>query len=99
MKKTLLAAVSISVAAFAYANTKPSDSSELVNQQCKISAEAVSTLKGLRYGNTSIRKDVSTLINANLKTPENRDLAQKTLNLMVDDKSSDVRSLEGKYCS
>ena len=99
MKKTLLAAVSISVAAFAYANTKPSDSSEFVNQQCKISAEAVSTLKGLRYGNTSIRKDVSTLINASLKTPENRDLAQKTLNLMVDDKSSDVRSLEGKYCS
>ncbi len=99
MKKTLLAAVSISVAAFAYANTKPSDSSELVNQQCKISAEAVSTLKGLRYGNTSIRKDVSTLINASLKTPENRDLAQRTLNLMVDDKSSDVRSLEGKYCS
>ncbi len=99
MKKALLAAVSISVAAFAYANTKPSDSSELVNQQCKISAEAVSTLKGLRYGNTSIRKDVSTLINASLKTPENRDLAQKTLNLMVDDKSSDVRSLEGKYCS
>lgn len=98
MKKTLLAAVSISVAAFAYANTKPSDSSELVNQQCKISAEAVSTLKGLRYGNTSIRKDVSTLINASLKTPENRELAQKTLNLMVDDKSSDVRSLEGKYC-
>ncbi|MBU3582206.1 hypothetical protein ICN19_09310 [Polynucleobacter sp. AP-Capit-er-40B-B4] len=99
MKKTLLAAVSISVAAFAYANTKPSDSSELVNQQCKISAEAVSTLKGLRYGNTSIRKDVSTLINTSLKTPENRDIAQKTLNLMVDDKSSDVRSLEGKYCS
>ena len=99
MKKTLLAAVSISVAAFAYANTQLSDSSELINQQCKISAEAVSTLKGLRYGNTSIRKDVSTLINASLKTPENRDLAQKTLNLMVDDKSSDVRSLEGKYCS
>ncbi|MBU3566015.1 hypothetical protein [Polynucleobacter sp. MWH-HuK1] len=99
MKKTLLAAVSISVAAFAYANTKPSDSSELMNQQCKISAEAVSTLKGLRYGNTSIRKDVSTLINASLKTPENRDLAQKTLNLMVDDKLSDVRSLESKYCS
>ena len=99
MKKTLLAAVSISVAAFAYENTKPSDYSELVNQQCKISAEAVSTLKGLRYGNTSIRKDVSTLINTSLKTPENRDLAQKTLNLMVDDKSSDVRSLEGKYCS
>jgi len=99
MKKTLLAVVSISVAAFAYANTKPSDSSELIHQQCKISAEAVSTLKGLRYGNTSIRKDVSTLINASLKTSENRDLAQKTLNLMVDEKTSDVRSLEGKYCS
>jgi hypothetical protein len=99
MKKTLLAAVSISIAAFAYANTKPSDSSELINQQCKISAEAVATLKGLRYGNTSIRKDVSTLINSSLKMPENRDLAQKTLNLMVDDKTSDVRSLEGKYCS
>ncbi|MBU3539328.1 hypothetical protein [Polynucleobacter sp. UK-Gri1-W3] len=99
MKKTLLAAVSISVAAFAYANTQPSDSSELINQQCKISAEAVSTLKGLRYGNTSIRKDVSSLINASLKTQENRDLAQKTLNLMVDDKTTDTRSLEGKYCS
>ena len=99
MKKTLLAVVSISVAAFAYANTQLSDSSELINQQCKLSAEAVSTLKSLRYGNTSIRKDVSTLINASLKTPENRDLAQKTLNLMVDDKVSDVSSLEGKYCS
>jgi hypothetical protein len=99
MKKTLLAVATISVAAFAYANTSPSDSSELVHQQCKISAEAVSTLKGLRYGNTSIRKDVSTLINASLKTPENRDLAQKTLNLMVDDKTTDVRDLEGKYCS
>ncbi|MBU3562941.1 MULTISPECIES: hypothetical protein [unclassified Polynucleobacter] len=99
MKKTLLAAVTISVAAFAYANTSPSDSSELVNQQCKISAEAVSTLKGLRYGNTAIRKDVSTLINASLKTPENRELAQKTLNLMVDDKTADTRGLEGKYCS
>jgi hypothetical protein len=99
MKKTLLAAVSISVAALAYANTKQSDSSELVNQYCKISAEAVATLKGLRYGNTLIRKDVSALINASLKTPENRDLAQKTLNLMVDDKSTDVRSLEGKHCS
>ncbi|WP_114636892.1 hypothetical protein [Polynucleobacter necessarius] len=99
MKKTLLAAVSISVAAFAYANTQVSDSSELINQQCKLSAEAVSTLKSLRYGNTSIRKDVSTLINASLKTPENRDLAQKTLNLMVDDKTLDAGSLEGKYCS
>ena len=99
MKKTLLALVSISVAAFAYANTKPSDSSELVNQQCKISAEAVSTLKSLRYGNTSIRKDVSSLINTHLKTQENRDVAQKTLNLMVDDKSIDAATLEGKYCS
>jgi len=99
MKKTLLAVVSISVAAFAYANTKPSDSSELVNQQCKISAEAVSTLKGLRYGNTSIRKDVSSLINTHLKTQENRDTAQKALNLMVDDKAADVATLEGKYCS
>jgi len=99
MKKTLLALISISIAAFAYANTKPSDSSELVNQQCKISAEAVSTLKGLRYGNTSIRKDVSSLINTHLKTQENRDVAQKALNLMVDDKSTDIAILEGKYCS
>jgi hypothetical protein len=53
----------------------------------------------LRYGNTSIRKDVSTLINQSLKTPENREIAQKTLNLMVDDRVSDVRTLEGKYCS
>jgi hypothetical protein len=98
MKKTALAAVCISVAALAYANTG-TDSSELVTQQCRISAEAVSTLKGLRYGNTAIRKDVSSLINQSLKTPENRDLAQKTLNQMVDDKISDVRSIEGKYCS
>jgi hypothetical protein len=99
MKKTLIATVSISVAAFAYANTQMSDSSELVNQQCKISAEAVSTLKGLRYGNASIRKDVSSLINAHLKTQENRDVAQKTLNQMVDDKATDMAILEGKYCS
>jgi len=99
MKKTLLAVVSISVAAFAYANTQPSDSSELVNQQCKISAEAVTTLKGLRYGNASIRKDVSSLINTHLKTPENREVAQKALNRMVDDKSIDVATLESKYCS
>jgi hypothetical protein len=98
MKKTLLAVVSISVAAFAYANTV-SDSSALVNQQCKFSAEAVSTLKGLRYGNASIRKDVSTLINNHLKTQENRDLAQKALNLMVDDRSTNIATLEGKYCS
>jgi len=98
MKKTLLAVVSISVAAFAYANTV-SDSSALENQQCKISAEAVSTLKGLRYGNTSIKKDVSTLINAHLKTPENREVAQKALIMMIDDKSTDVGTLEGKYCS
>jgi hypothetical protein len=99
MKKTLIAVVSISVAAFAYAKSSATDSSALVLQQCKISAEAVSTLKGLRYGNTSIRKDVSTLINQSLKTPENREIAQKTLNLMVDDRISDVRTLEGKYCS
>jgi hypothetical protein len=98
MKKTLLAVATISVAAFAYANTT-SDSSALVNQQCKISAEAVSTLKGLRYGNTSIRKDVATLINHHLKTQENRDMAQKTLNQMVDDKTVDTSALEGKYCS
>ena len=98
MKKTLLAVVSISVAAFAYANTV-SDSSALVNQQCKISAEAVSTLKSLRYGNTSIKKDVSSLINAHLKAPENREVAQRALILMIDDKSTDVGTLEGKYCS
>ena len=98
MKNYLLAVVSISVAAIAYANTV-TDSSALVNQQCKISAEAVSTLKGLRYGNASIRKDVASLINHHLKTQENRDLAQKTLNLMVDDKTTDVAVLENKYCS
>lgn len=98
MKKTLLAVVSISVAALAYANTS-ADSAALVSQQCKISAEAVSTLKGLRYGNTSIRKDVTSLINQSLKTADNRELAQKTMNLMVDDKVSDARTLEGKYCS
>jgi len=99
MKKTLLAILTISIAALAYAQSSATDSSALVLQQCKISAEAVSTLKGLRYGNTSIRKDVSTLINQSLKTPENREIAQKTLNLMVDDSVSDVRTLEGKYCS
>ena len=99
MKKSLLAVVSISVAAFAYANTKSSDSSALVNQQCQISAQAVSTLKGLRYGNTSIKKDVSSLINNHLKMPENREVAQKALILMIDDKSTDVATLEGKYCS
>jgi hypothetical protein len=98
MKKTLLAVACISVAAFAYANNI-SDSNELVTQQCKISAEAVSTLKGLRYGNTSIRKDVASLINQSLKTPENRQTANKTLNQMVDDRVSDARTLEGKYCS
>jgi hypothetical protein len=98
MKKTLLAVATISIAAFAYANTT-SDSTALVNQQCKISAEAVSTLKGLRYGNTSIRKDVATLINHHLKTQENRDVAQKTMNQMVDDKTADASALEGRYCS
>ena len=98
MKKTLLAVVSISVAAFAYANTS-SDSSELLSQQCKISAEAVSTLKELRYGNTSIRKDVAGLINVNLKVQENKDAAQMTLNRMVDDRVNSASALEAKYCS
>jgi len=98
MKKILLAVASISVAAIAYANSS-TDSSALVLQQCKISAEAVSTLKELRYGNTAIRKDVISLINQSLKVPENRVIAQRTLNQMVDDKISDVRTLEGKYCS
>ena len=98
MKKTLLAVASISVAAFAYANTS-SDSSELVSQQCKISAEAVSTLKGLRYGNTSIRKDVVGLINLNLKVQENKEAAQMTLNRMVDDQVNSASALEAKYCS
>jgi hypothetical protein len=98
MKKTLLAIASISIAAFAYANTS-SDSSELVSQQCKISAEAVSTLKGLRYGNTSIRKDVVGLINVNLKVQENKDAAQVTLNRMVDDQVNTVLALEAKYCT
>jgi hypothetical protein len=53
----------------------------------------------LRYGNTSIRKDVATLINHHLKTQENRDMAQKTLNQMIDDKTVDAFALEGKYCS
>jgi hypothetical protein len=98
MKKTLLAIACILVAAIAYAQNV-SDSSELVTQQCKISAEAVATLKGLRYGNTAIRKDVASLIKQSLKTPKNREIANKTLNLMVDDKLSDMRSLEEKYCS
>ena len=98
MKKTLLAAVTIGVAAFAYANTS-SDSSALVSQQCKITAEAVSTLKALQYGNTSIRKDVASLIDRHLKTPENRQVAHKKLNMMVDEKSMDAGTLEVKYCS
>lgn len=73
MKKTLLATVTISVTAFAYASTS-SDSSALVSQQCKLSAEAASSLKSLQYGNTSIRKDVSSLIDRHLKTQENRDI-------------------------
>lgn len=99
MKKTLLAGATISLAAFAYASTSSSDSSALVSQQCKISAEAVSTLKGLQYGNTSIRKDVASLIDRHLKTPENKEAAYKKLNLMVDDKSSNAAALESKYCS
>jgi hypothetical protein len=53
----------------------------------------------LQYGNTSIRKDVAGLIDRHLKTPENRELAHKKLNLMVDDKSIDAGTLEVKYCS
>jgi hypothetical protein len=98
MKKTLLAITSISIAAFAYANSS-NDSTELLNQQCKISAEAVSTLKQLRYGNTSIRKDVAGLINVNLKVQENKEAAAQTLNLMVDDSTTTASALEAKYCS
>jgi hypothetical protein len=98
MKKTLLAITSISIAAFAYANSS-NDSAELLNQQCKISAEAVSTLKQLRYGNTSIRKDVASLINVNLKVQENKEAASQTLNLMVDDATTTASALEAKYCS
>jgi hypothetical protein len=98
MKKTLLAVASISIAALAYANSS-SDSSELVSQQCKISAEAVSTLKDLRYGNTSIRKDVAGLINLNLKAQENKEAAEVTLNRMVDDPVNSASALEAKYCS
>lgn len=98
MKKALLAIASISIAAFAYANSL-SDSSELVVQQCKISAEAVSTLKSLRYGNTSIRKDVAGLINVSLKSQENKDAAHLTLNQMVDDPIYSASALEAKYCS
>lgn len=98
MKKTLLAITSISIAAFAYANSS-NDSVELLNQQCKISAEAVSTLKQLRYGNTSIRKDVASLINVNLKVQENKEAAAQTLNLMVDDATTTASALEAKYCS
>jgi hypothetical protein len=98
MRKVLLVLISICIAAIAYANS-PSDSSELVNQQCKISAEAVSTLKGLRYGNTSIRKDVASLINGNLKSQENKEAAQQILNRMVDDQLNTASALEIKYCS
>lgn len=98
MKKTLLAVASISVAAFAYANTT-TDSSALINQQCKISAEAVSTLKGLRYGNTSIRKDVGSLINVSLKVQENKDAAWQTLSKMIDDQVISTTALEEKYCT
>jgi len=98
MKKTLIGIMSISIFAFAFANTSP-DSSELISQQCKLSAETVAMLKGLQYGNTSIRKDVGGLINTNLKAPENRENAQKAMNRMVDDKSRDTSTLEHKYCS
>ena len=98
MKKTLLTGVCISVVALAYANAI-SDSSALMAQQCKISAETVATLKNLQYGNTAIRKDVTSLISATLKVQDNRELAQKAMNLMVDDKAKDASTLEMKYCS
>ena len=98
MKKTLLAGVCISVAAFAYANTT-TDSSAVKSQQCKISAETVATLKNLQYGNTAIRKDVGSLIEATLKDQDNREVAQKAMNLMVDDKAKDPIVLEIKYCT
>jgi hypothetical protein len=53
----------------------------------------------LQYGNTSIRKDVASLIDRHLKTIENKELAYKKLNLMVDDKSNNAATLESKYCS
>ena len=98
MKKTLLAVTTISIAAFAYENTQ-TDSNQLIAQQCKISAEAVSTLKGLRYGNTAIRKDVGSLINVSLKVQENKEAAVQTLNQMIDDRLNGTTALEAKYCS
>jgi hypothetical protein len=71
----------------------------LIKQQCRISAQAVSTLKGLRYGNTSIRKDVSSLINVSLKDQENKDAAQLILSRMIDDQNVSTTTLEAKYCS
>ncbi len=98
MKKILLAGVCICVAAFAYANSTK-DSSALMAQQCKISAETVAALKTLQYGNTAIRKDVASLISTTLKVQDNREIAQKAMNLMVDDKAKDASTLEMKYCS
>jgi len=59
----------------------------------------VATLKNLQYGNTAIRKDVASLISATLKVQDNREVAQKAMNLMVDDKAKDASTLEMKYCS
>ena len=98
MKKTIIAIASISIAAYAYASTDK-DSSAMINQQCKISAEAVSSLKQMRYGNIAIRKDVTTLINVSLKAKENKEAAQATLNRMVDDSPLRAATLEEKYCS
>ncbi|SNX28645.1 hypothetical protein SAMN06295945_0984 [Polynucleobacter meluiroseus] len=98
MKKLILLIVSISVAAIAYANTS-GDSRELISQQCQISAEAVVTMKSLQYGNTSIRKDVSSLIQQSLKSPENREAAQVILTRMIDDRLTSAQSLSNKYCS
>lgn len=98
MKKTILLLVSISIAAFAYANTA-SDPRDSITQQCKISAEGVSALKELRYGNTAIRKEVGSLIKISLKSEENREAAEQTLNQMIDDKISATPDLQIKYCS
>ena len=47
----------------------------------------------------SIRKDVGSLIEATLKDQDNREVAQKAMNLMVDDKAKDPIVLEIKYCT
>jgi hypothetical protein len=98
MKKIILLFASILIAAFAYANTV-SDSQALISQQCKISAEGVSTLKELRYGNTAIRKEVGSLIQISLKSEENKAAAEEKLNQMIDDKTTATADLQAKFCS